>query len=109
MSFVDMMITRRHFTARYVHLGRALLGDLAVAYGIDFDLAEQWADDIDRESFTQSAALDPEASHGGAGPSGAACTAAPDFSHNYPVGSRRGSGAAASPLAAAAPAQLHRS
>jgi hypothetical protein len=57
VTFVDMMITRRHFAARYVHLGRALLGDLAVAYGIDFDLAEQWADDIDRETAFQIAAV----------------------------------------------------
>lgn len=100
MSFIDMMITRRHFAARYSNVGRAMLADLAEIYGIDFDLAEQWADEIDRE-HESSAVLYPKASQAGADTSGAVWEAAPDFSHSHPAGSRRGSGAAVPPLAAA--------
>ncbi|WP_289144977.1 hypothetical protein [uncultured Sphingobium sp.] len=106
MSFIDMEITRRHFATRYVNVGRAMLANLADMYGVDFDVAENWADAIDREAIPNSATLDPEDSRSGAEPLGAACTAAPSFSHSYPVGSRRGSGAAAIPPAAAAPEQF---
>ncbi|MES2157499.1 MAG: hypothetical protein V4512_06815 [Pseudomonadota bacterium] len=136
MSFIDMEITRRQFAARYVNLGRAMLAMLADIYGVDFDVAENWADAIDREAQVQivadagidgdiggdagfcpaspphhshSAALDPEASHSGAEPLGAACTAAPSLSHSYPVGSRRGSGAATVSPGAAAPDNFSRS
>lgn len=105
MSFVDMEITRHHFATRYANVGRAMLGALADMYGVDIDVAENWADAIDREANQNSAALDPEAPRSGAEPSGAACTAAPGFFHSSPVGSRRGSGAAAIPPHAAAPEQ----
>lgn len=103
MSFIDMEITRRAFADRYVNVGRAMLGTLADIYGVDIDVAENWADAIDREAIPNSAGLDPEVSRSGARLTGAACTAAPGFSPSYPVGSRRGSGAAAIPPDAAAP------
>lgn len=131
MSFVDMEITRRQFAARYANVGRAMLGMLADMYGVDIDVAENWADAINREAeqeiaatgcksvggiegaasatiaapsnHSHSAVLDPEVSRSGARLTGAACTAAPGFSPSYPVGSRRGSGAAAIPPDAAAP------
>lgn len=105
MTFVDMEITRRHFAARYGNVGRVMLADLAEIYGIDFDVAENWADAIDREHDT-SADQYPKASQAGADTSGAACTAAPGLSHNSSVGSQDGSGAAAFPPVAAAPEQF---
>ena len=113
MSFVDLEITRRQFAARYVNGGRAMLGALADMYGIDSDIAEHWADAIDRETDQQIAVSAPAYSadggiegaalatiavpstpshsavptrSGGAGLTGAACTAAPGFS---PFSSRR--------------------
>ena len=65
MSFVDMEITRRHFAARYVHLGRAKLATLADIYGLDVDVAENWADAIDRETELQIAAVRLPLSQGG--------------------------------------------
>lgn len=111
-NFGDMEITRRHFAARYVNVGRAMLGALADMYGIDSDIAEHWADAIDRETDQQIAAIrvplstgggiegadapfavPSTLSHsavptrsGGAGLPGVACTAAPGFS---PFSSRR--------------------
>lgn len=105
MSFVDMEITRRQFADRYGNVGRVMLADLAEIYGIDFDLAEHWADAIDREHET-SADFYPKASQAGAAPSGAACIAAPGLSHSSSVGSQDGSGAAALPPVAAAPGQF---
>jgi hypothetical protein len=49
MTFVDRMIRRRHFEARYNQVGRAMLADLADMFSVDFDLAARWADEIDRE------------------------------------------------------------
>ena len=59
MSFIDMEITRRQFAARYVNVGRAMLGTLADMYGIDSDIAEHWADAIDRETDQQIAVPAP--------------------------------------------------
>lgn len=129
MTFIDMEITRRQFVARYRNLGRTQLPALADAYGLDMDVAEHWADQADREAEQQIAAVRPPVAAGGgiegavalyAAPSslshsaaatltfpggafltGAACTAAPGFSSD-PVGSRRGSGAAAAPSHAVA-------
>ena len=56
MSFVDMTITRRQFEARYNQVGRALLANLADIFGVDFDTAEHWADEIDRDTQQQIAA-----------------------------------------------------
>jgi len=66
MSFVDMTITRRHFEARYNQVGRCMLADLAEIFGIGFDLAENWADEIDRETQQQIAAAPRPLSGGGA-------------------------------------------
>lgn len=92
MSFIDMEITRQQFAARYVNVGRAMLGTLADMYGIDIDIAEHWADAIDREADQQIAVSStpfdsavPTRSSG-ASLTGAACTAAPGFS---PFPSRR--------------------
>ncbi|PZQ20093.1 hypothetical protein [Sphingobium yanoikuyae] len=103
MTFVDMEITRRQFADRYGNVGRVMLADLAEIHGIDFDLAEHWADVIDREHET-SAELTPN----GADTSGAACIAAPGFSYSSSVGSQDGSDAAAVPPHAAAPGQFPR-
>lgn len=113
MSFIDMEITRRAFAARYAVVRRSYLALLARDHGVDLYLAEHWADQIDRENEQLSAASHPAASPGGAQLSGAVCTSgvlgAPDFSQSHPVGSRRGSGAAAPPSSAAAPAPSPRS
>lgn len=65
MSFVDMEITRRQFAARYVNVGRAMLATLADMYGLDVDVAENWADAIDRETELQIAAVRLPLSQGG--------------------------------------------
>lgn len=94
MSFVDMVITRRQFAARYANVGRAMLGQLADIYGVDIDLAEHWADEIDREC--ECAARLPQAPLGGANLAGAACIAAPVLSSPLAVGSHDGARAASS-------------
>ena len=120
MSFVDMEITRRQFAARYVNVGRAMLATLADIYGLDADVAENWADAIDREAeqvivatrfaavggiegmATANAIPSPRSDRAAPCPE-----AAPGLSHPvpYPVGSRRGSGAVAALPAVAAPEQ----
>lgn len=50
-----MSITRRQFAARFVNLGRPMLGQLADMYGIDIDIADQWASAIEREQDQQIA------------------------------------------------------
>ncbi|KEZ00625.1 hypothetical protein AI27_17975 [Sphingomonas sp. BHC-A] len=65
MTFVDMTITRRHFEARYNQVGRPMLADLAEIFGVDFDVAENWADEIDRETNEQIAAATRPLSGGG--------------------------------------------
>lgn len=67
MSFVDHMITRRHFEARYRNVGRVMLFELADMYGLDPDRAELWADEIDRDIDNQIAAASPLAGSGIAG------------------------------------------
>lgn len=74
MSFVDMTITRRHFEARYNQVGRCMLGDLAEIFGVDFDTAEHWADEIDRETHEQITAARRPLSSGGS-TAGAGATA----------------------------------
>jgi len=65
VTFVDMTITRRHFEARYNQVGRCMLADLAEIFGIEFDTAEHWADEIDRETQIQIAAAPRPLSGGG--------------------------------------------
>ncbi|MCK0533419.1 hypothetical protein [Sphingobium agri] len=65
MSFVDMVITRRHFEARYNQVGRCMLADLAEIFGVGFDQAELWADEIDRATTEQIAAACRPLSGGG--------------------------------------------
>jgi hypothetical protein len=103
VTFVDMEITRRQFAARYGVVGRALLGQLADMFGVDIDIAEGWADAIDRETDMQIAAARLPVSGGGKEGAASATPAVPSIL-SHPVGSRRGSGAAASPSSAAAPA-----
>ena len=74
MTFVDMSITRRHFEARYNQVGRCMLADLAEIFGLDFDTAEHWADEIDRETNEQIAAACRPLSGGGS-TAGAGATA----------------------------------
>lgn len=50
MSFVDLAISQRHFRARYVNVGRAVLGQLAAIACVDIETATAWADEIDRET-----------------------------------------------------------
>jgi hypothetical protein len=66
MSFVDLTITRRHFEARYNQVGRCMLADLAEIFGLDFDVAENWADEIDRQTQQQIAVAFRPLSGGGA-------------------------------------------
>lgn len=49
MSFVDVTISKRHFRARYVNVGRALIGQLADIACVDVETTAAWADEIDRE------------------------------------------------------------
>lgn len=101
MSFIDMEITRRQFEARYVNVGRAMLGTLADICCVDFDQAERWADEIDREAGILIAADRPIAG----GNEGAGANPEPVPSTPFSsVGSQDGSGAA--PAAAAAPGQF---
>lgn len=65
MTFVDMTITRRHFEARYNQVGRCMLADLAQIFGVEFETAEHWADEIDRETNEQIAAACRPLSGGG--------------------------------------------
>jgi hypothetical protein len=122
MSFIDMVITRRQFAARYQNVGRSMLGQLADIYGLDINLAEHWADEIDREAEQEIAATSralrggiegaapefavpstqsnsvapyPAASPGGANLAGAGCTAAPVLSIPAAFGSHGGTGVAA--------------
>ncbi|CAD7335353.1 hypothetical protein FIV32_02265 [Sphingomonadales bacterium 58] len=74
MSFVDMVITRRHFEARYNQVGRCMLADLAEIFGVGFDQAELWADEIDRATTEQIAAACRPLSGGGQ-TAGAECAA----------------------------------
>jgi hypothetical protein len=65
MSFIDHVITRRHFAARYNQVGRVMLADLAEICAIDFDQAERWADEIDREHQSYIVGVNSEPSSGG--------------------------------------------
>lgn len=49
MSFVDVTISKRHFRARYLNVGRALIAQLADIACVDVETATAWADEIDRE------------------------------------------------------------
>jgi len=101
MSFIDMEITRRQFEDRYINVGRAMLGTLADICCVDFDQAERWADEIDREAGLLIAADRPIAGD----IEGAAAPVSPVPSTSFSsVGSQDGSGAA--PAAAAAPGQF---
>lgn len=71
MSFVDMVITRRHFEARYNQVGRCMLADLAEIFGVDFGTAEQWADEIDHATHEQIAAVSRPQTGGGMAETGA--------------------------------------
>ena len=77
MTFVDMIITRRHFEARYNQVGRCMLADLAEIFGITFDTAERWADETDRDTQDQIAASGPLNGGGIAGEGAQAISAAP--------------------------------
>lgn len=104
MSFIDLEITRRQFTARYVNVGRCMLDNLANMYGVDLDIATNWADAIDREAEQIAAATAPR-SLGGGGIEGAATppAAAPSsLPSSAAFGSHGGPGAA--DLSPAAPA-----
>lgn len=70
MSFVDHVITRRHFAARYNQVGRVMLADLVDIHGVDFELAERWADEIDRETHSYIAGANSEPRSGGQGGGG---------------------------------------
>ncbi|AYO78337.1 hypothetical protein [Sphingobium yanoikuyae] len=103
MSFIDMEITRRQFEVRYINVGRAMLGTLADICCVDFDQAERWADEIDREAGILIAADRPIAG----GIEGAVAPVSPvpsTHSQSVAFGSQGGSGAA--PAAAAAPGQF---
>jgi hypothetical protein len=101
MSFIDMEITRRQFEDRYINVGRAMLGTLADICCVDFDTAERWADEIDREAGMLIAADRPIAG----GIEGAVAPVSPVPSTPFSsVGSQDGSGVA--PAAAAAPGQF---
>lgn len=67
-----MQITRRHFEARYNQMGRCMLAALAETYGVDPDTAEHWADEIDRETEKQIAAVQTPLLGNGIAGSGAA-------------------------------------
>ncbi len=71
MSFVDHVITRRHFEARYNQVGRIMLADLAEIYAVDFDLAERWADEIDgaHRNIAGGGFVAPDGQGGGVVPS----------------------------------------
>lgn len=84
MTFVDMTITRRHFEARYNQVGRCMLADLAEIFGIPFETAEQWADEIDRETQIQIAAAGPLSGGGIAGEGAQANGAAPASHCEHP-------------------------
>lgn len=100
MSFIDMEITRRQFEARYVNVGRAMLGTLADICCVDFEQAERWADEIDREAEILIAADLPIA--GGNEGAGANPEPAPSPSFkSVAFGSHDGTGAAPIPAAAA--------
>lgn len=71
MTFVDLTITRRHFEARYNQVGRCMLADLAEIFGLDFDTAEHWADEIDRDTHEQIAAVSRPLTGGGMAETGA--------------------------------------
>ena len=100
MSFIDMEITRRQFEVRYINVGRAMLGTLADICCVDFDQAERWADEIDREAGILIAA---DSSVAGGIEGAGALTPVPSTPFSS-VGSQDGSGAA--PAAAAAPGQF---
>lgn len=67
MSFVDHVIAKRQFAARYRNVGRAMLANLADMYCTGMVEAERWADEIDRETDNQIAAASPLSGGGIAG------------------------------------------
>jgi hypothetical protein len=81
VTFVDMQITRRHFEARYNQMGRCMLANLPETYEVDFDTAEYWADEIDRETENQIAVAQSPLGHGiaGSGAKGPGAAPAPYF------------------------------
>lgn len=101
MSFIDMEITRRQFEARYVNVGRAMLGTLADICCVDFEQAERWADEIDREAEILIADLPIAGGNEGAGANPEPAPS-PSFK-SVAFGSLDGTGAAHSPGAAAPP------